>query len=83
MNLPALYQRLAVRRGKKCAVIAVAHSIMGSVFYMRSRNTPYYELGTNYYFDERRWQFTVDRLTRRIEHLGYRVHLEPVAAPAA
>jgi hypothetical protein len=27
--------------------------------------------------------FTVDRLTRRIEHLGYRVHLEPVAAPAA
>jgi sterol 14-demethylase len=25
----------------------------------------------------------VDRLTRRLEHLGYRVHLELVAAPAA
>jgi hypothetical protein len=27
------------------------------------------------YFDERR-HYTVDRLTSRIEHLGYRVHLE-------
>jgi hypothetical protein len=37
--------------------------------------------GANY-VDERRRQFTVDRLTRRIEHLGYRVHLEPVAVSA-
>ena len=39
------------------------------------------ELGANY-FDERRRQFSVDRLTRRIERLGYRVHLEPVAVAA-
>jgi len=26
---------------------------------------------------------SVDRLARLIEHLGYWVHLEPVAAPAA
>jgi hypothetical protein len=26
-------------------------------------------------------QFTVDRLPRRIERLGYDVHLEPVAVP--
>ena len=38
--------------------------------------------GANY-FDERRRQFTVDRLTRRIEHLGYRVHLEPLSTIAA
>ncbi len=80
--LSALYQRLAVRRGKKRAIIAVAHSIMRSVFHMLSRHEVYRELGANY-FDERRRQFTVDRLTRRIEHLGYRVHLEPVAASAA
>src|SRR5207249_7419602 len=36
--LSALYQRLAVRRGKKRAIIAVAHSIMRSVFHMLSRN---------------------------------------------
>ena len=52
------------------------------VFHMLSRNAPYRELGGNY-FDERRRHYTVDRLTSRIEHLGYRVHLEPVAAPAA
>jgi transposase len=78
----ALYQRLAARRGKQRAIIAVAHSILKSIFYMLSRNTPYHDLGANY-FDERRRPSTVDRLARRIEHLGYRGHLEPVAAPAA
>jgi len=34
------------------------------------------------YFDELRRHYTVDQLTRRIEHLGYHVHLEPVATPA-
>ena len=80
--LSALYHRLAVRRGKQRAIIAVAHSMMVSAFHMLSRQEPYRELGANY-FDERRRQFTIDRLTRRIEHLGYRVHLEPVAASVA
>ena len=80
--LSALYQRLAARRGKQRAIIAIAHSIMKSIFYMLSRNVPYHELGANY-FDARRRHYTVDRLARRIEHLGYRVHLEPVTAPAA
>ena len=40
------------------------------------------ELGANY-FDERRQHYTIDRLTARIEHLGYRVQLEPVAASMA
>jgi transposase len=78
--LSALYQRLAARRGKQRAIIAVAHSMMQSVFHMLSRNEVYRELGANY-FDERRRHYTVDRLARRIEHLGYRVSLEPVAAP--
>src|SRR5262245_39528734 len=79
--LSALYQRLAARRGKNRAIVAVAHAIMRSVFYMLSRQEPYHELGANY-FDERRRHYTVDRLARRIEHLGYRVHLEPVASVA-
>ena len=55
--------------------IAVAHSIMRSVFHMLSRNQPDRELGANY-FDERRRHYTVARLARRIEHLGYHVSLE-------
>jgi transposase len=77
--LSALYQRLAARRGKKRAIIAVAHSIVVSAFHMLSRHEPYRELGANY-FDNRRQAHLVDQLTRRIERLGYRVTLEPVAA---
>jgi transposase len=78
----ALYQRLAARRGKNRAIVAVAHAIMRRVFYMLSRQEPYRELGANY-FDERRRHDTVDRLARRIEHLGYRVPLEPVTTAVA
>ena len=60
--LSALYQRLAARRGKNRAIIAVAHSIMVSVFHMLSRNASYRALGANY-FDERRRHSIVDRLT--------------------
>jgi transposase len=49
------------------AILAVAHSIMVSVFHILTRNEPYRELGANY-FDERRRPYTVDRLTARIEH---------------
>jgi hypothetical protein len=83
-SLSAWSQRLAARRGKKRAIIAVAHAIMASVFHRLSRQEPSRELGANS-VDERRRQFTVDRLTRRIEHLehlGYRVYLEPVAVSA-
>jgi transposase len=77
----ALYRRLAARRGKRRAILAVAHSIIVSVFYMLWRQEPYHDLGANY-FDERRRHYTVDRLASRIEHLGYRVQLEPLSATA-
>src|SRR4029453_14796927 len=75
--LSALYHRLAARRGKKRAIIAIAHSIVRSAFHMLSRQDLYHELGSNY-FDQNRREHLVDRLTRRIERLGYRVALEPV-----
>ena len=79
--LAAWSQRLAARRGQTRAIIAVAPAIMVSVFPRLSRQAPYRELGAHD-VDERRRQFTIDRLTRRMAHLGYRVHLEPVAVPA-
>jgi transposase len=77
--LSALYHRLAARRGKKRAIVAVAHSMVVSAFHMLSRHEPYQDLGANY-FEAQRQQHLVDRLTRRIERLGYRVRLEPVPA---
>jgi transposase len=78
----ALYRRLAARRGKRRAILAIAHSIMVSVFPMLTRHEPYRELGANY-FDERLRHYRVDRLTARIEHLGYRVQREPVPTATA
>jgi len=47
-----------------------------SAFHMLTRNDPYRALGANY-FDEKRREYTVDRLAERIERLGYEVHLTP------
>jgi transposase len=77
--LSALYHRLAARRGKKRAMLAVAHAIVVSAFHRLSRHERYQELGVNY-FDEHRRHHLVDRLARRIPRLGYRGSLEPVVA---
>ncbi len=73
--LAAQYQRLATRRGKKRAIVAVAHSILVIVYHVLLRHEPYRELGGNY-FDERKRESVVNRLVRRLEKLGYRVALE-------
>jgi transposase len=56
--------------------VAVAHSMVVSALYMLERQEPYHELGA-IYFDAQRQHHVVDRLMRRIEQLGYHVHLEP------
>jgi transposase len=80
--LSALYHRLAARRGRKRAIIAVAHSMVVSAFYRLVRQEPYHDLGATY-FDEQRRHHLVDRLMRRIEQLGYHVHLEPRPSTAS
>jgi len=73
--LAAQYRRLAARRGKKRATVAVAHSILVIAYHVLSRREPYRELGDNY-FDERKRQSVANRLMRRLEKLGYQVSLE-------
>jgi transposase len=75
----ALYHRLAGRRGVKRAIVAVAHRILTAAYHMLSRHEPFRELGATY-LDERNRTRVVTGATRRLEQLGYRVTLEPVAA---
>jgi transposase len=77
--LSALYNRLALRRGKKRAILAVAHSLIVSLYHMLTRQEPYRDLGANY-FDERKRQSVTNNLIRRLEKLGYQVKLETKAA---
>jgi transposase len=81
--LAAQYHHLAGRRGKKRAIMAVAHSILVIAYYIIQRQEPYKELGGNY-FDVRKQAAIANRLTRRLEKLGYKVAItattmEPIA----
>lgn len=78
----ALYRRLAARRGKKRAIVAVARSLLESFYYMLSYGEPYKDLGGDY-FDNRRKEAKVDILTKQLQKLGYSVHLEMLAAQPA
>jgi transposase len=75
--LAAQFHRLAGRRGKKKAIIAVAHSILVIAYHLIKKNEPYRELGGNY-FDQRNPEAVSKRLVKRLEKLGYQVSLQPM-----
>jgi transposase len=77
--LSAQYRRLAPRRGKKKAAVAVGHTILVIAYCLLERSCSYEELGGNY-FDKRDRQGVERRMVRRLEGLGYKVSLDPVAA---
>jgi transposase len=76
--LGAQYHRLAGRRGKKRAVIAVAHSQLESAYYVVKDKVNYHDLGATYFN-------TIDKtrqakyLKKRLEALGYQVTLGEAA----
>jgi transposase len=70
----AQYARLAARRGKKRATIAVAHSLLTIMYYMLQRGTTYADLG-DLHFDHHDAGRLQRRLVQRLEGLGYRVEL--------
>jgi transposase len=80
--LSAQYHRLAGRRGKKRAIMAVAHSILVMAYHLIKRQEPYRELGGDY-FDQRRPEATAKRLVKRLEQLGYSVSIEQPAQTVA
>jgi hypothetical protein len=73
--LSAQYHRLASRKGGKRAVMAIAHTILVTIYHMLKRGTVYQDLGGNY-FDVRNRYRSGRRAVQRIERLGYRVTLE-------
>jgi transposase len=80
-HLAAQFHRLAARRGKKRAAVAVAHSILVIVYHVIRRGTVYTDLGANY-FDERKTEAIQHQLVKRLQRLGFKVTLETQAAAA-
>jgi transposase len=74
--LSAQYHRLAARRGKKRAVVALGHTLLTIVYYVLKRRTTYVELGADF-LDRLDPDRTTRGLVKRLEKLGYKVNLEP------
>jgi len=77
--LRALFYRLAARRGKQRAAVAVGRTILQMAYYMLKRHEGYRELGAGY-LDQLDRERTAKRLVKRLVALGYEVKvLEPKA----
>jgi transposase len=74
--LSARYHRLAARRGKKRACVAVGHTILIAAYHLLKHGGTYRDFGA-LYFDERNRQRVIQRQVHRLEALGYEVTLQP------
>lgn len=76
----AQYRRLAGRRGKKRAIVAVAHSLLTVLYHLIKNPTlEYHDLGGDY-FDRLDPQRLCRHLVKRLQTLGYDVALTPRTA---
>jgi transposase len=74
----AQYSRLAVRKGRKRAIVAVAHSLLVTGYIMQRAGTQFKDLGADYFERVNHHRLT-HRLVKRLEALGHRVSLQPAA----
>ena len=73
--LSARYRRLAARRGKKRAAIAIGHTLLIMAYHIIKEQRTYKELGADY-FDRLNEQHLIKRLKSRIVALGYEVEVK-------
>lgn len=70
----AQYQRLMVRKGKNRATVAVAHSMLISIYHMLKNNMDYNDLGSNFY-NQFNTQKKANSYIKKLEQLGYTVQI--------
>jgi transposase len=77
----ALFQRLVGRRGKKRALVAVAHAMLVAIYHMFTNNVAHQDLGIDYFS-----RMDAKRLTRyyskKLERMGYAVTITPIQEAA-
>lgn len=76
----AQYQRIAIRRGKNRATMAVAHSILIAIYHMLKDDQEFIDLGSDYYH-----QFNTEKkinsYLKKLAALGYRVDEHSTISP--
>jgi transposase len=73
-RLHARHWRIAARRGKLRALVATEHAILTAIWHMASTQTPYTDLGADYY-TRREPERSTRRAVTQLEQLGYTVTL--------
>lgn len=75
----AQYQRISMRRGKKRAILAVAHSILIAIYYIIKEDKEYENLGADFYnkFNKEK---KANSYMKKIKELGYDVQIKTAQA---
>ena len=77
--LSAFYHRIARRRGKQKAIMALSHKVLVILYHVLRDKKPYTDLGADY-FDKLDTTRIERHHVRRLEQLGYTVTLAPKEA---
>jgi transposase len=75
----AQYQRIAARRGKNRATMAVAHSMLIAIYHVLKEGVPFRDLGADYYDGFRR-EHKIRNYLKRLQALGWTPELSPITA---
>jgi transposase len=73
----AQYRRLAGRRGKKRALVAVGHSLLVVIYHILKDQLTFKDLGADY-FERLNVKRLIPKLVKRLENFGYEVNLTPL-----
>ena len=74
--LTAQFRRLAAKRGKKRALVALGHTLLVIIYHVLKSNVEYRDLGPDY-FDKLEPERLRRYLVKRLQSLGYDVTLSP------
>jgi transposase len=76
----AQYHRLAARRGKKRALVAVGHSLLVAAWHVINDEVSYQDLGALHFLTRIDPARQTRRLVAHLQQLGYQVRLSPAAS---
>ena len=77
----AQYMRICAHRGKKRAILAVAHSILIAIYHILKENVPYQDLGADYYNRFNR-ESKINAYLKKLKALGWEAPTAPASLPA-
>ena len=78
----AQFKRISAHRGKKRAIIAVAHSMLIAIYHMLKDNVDFVDLGSDYYnrFNKEK---KINAYIKKLQALGVVVELKPTTTQVA